>query len=1380
MKTIQDYFQDLHQKANQKVFTRFQLQLDGKKIPQDILASKPIFSPIYNLIIASVFFESKLFDASDMLLEFSYKPAEALGCEVLLHFDDEPEVEKFLNYRSVHLNQLEDNFLQYCYELFERDTSLFGQLTLSGNEPDLDIALRALRVFLLLFCSDKYRALGWGKTTYNKIEFEILGEPQLSVTGIRNDLVLFLSKPEQFSQCLSQISGSINQSLPFSPNGYSAGLSSWSKILEEEIDAYQLQERETFEPKSSDDVSLDFLFTDDDIEAEATSQPYVQHKRVHKVPPVIVFPNDNLFQTFLYHLAFAKIGRLFVAGEIQIDKLFEAKSEEMRWQDVVMATLFNAKLTEALAVLTKRTAATLIYPQAVYQLIEKLPNYIPVRTFDYPNYGGTVHYFALLNKFKSDVEASLLKLLRNTGFSTSVTTTPEMLQNLWRFFATQDDPLLQEFLALNPPGVLSEISNKNQRIAAFLKERVKGQSEALRQVMNADMWSHFKTRGGLRQIFTFLGPSGVGKTHLAKQYVNALSEIEGTGYRFITFNMENFSDERAQMSLVGSGIQFNDAATGSLTYFVSIHPRSVILFDEIEKAHPYVIQLLLTLLDSGVMMDETTRQQVDFSQCIVIFTSNLGHSIFEAAKDIGALDIFDVLRQAKQPGRETSALSPELVNRLASGVAVRFKPLNTHSMLSIAKQHVAALDADDDGIFDYQLRDDFAAMLLLTQLPSPVVRAIGSKCAQLLTEAKQKVFTSSLTSSELDALRELRLEVEPSCFARPVGGQLLAINLAQQELLSLKAGLYEYQVESVESLHEEQRKLQKKKVEAVFLNTAGLDEAAVNTQRRLIQRYYPESIFIVIDSTPEHNALAEDIWLALTPEQLLASINYIKLLLGVHWRLMAAKNKQQAFSYQLQLKEIAGSRVCFSITEPQFTSQISVARAVEGVQGLMLERPDVRLSDVVGLQRAKIQLTRVLQWLKEPERLSSQNVGFPAGLLLTGPPGTGKTMLAKALAGEADLPFISLSVSELLSQYVNGSAIKIDEAFKQASDIAPCILFIDEIDSIAMKRSEKESSQNNAVNALLMHLDGIQKRAEPIFVLAATNHIDFLDSAVVRSGRLDEIVYCDLPDRSAREAFFKHFAKKYQLTVMETSLSLYVDLTRGMSGADIDKLFRTYLYTLASSDEYLNAEFRTISDEVMRHVITETRYGAINQQQNLTDEGKLQTAWHEAGHLLASKILLPNHKIDFATIEPRNKALGFVAISRDDNLGAMTESEVRAQIAVCLAGREAERLQLSDYDVSAGAVSDIERATQLAYHAVCFYGLDTELGQINLKEISALTYSPKIHELAEERVRAWLGEGQQYAREILLKHQQRLQQLAELLYQKESLYADEIEAVFPQ
>lgn len=1136
-----------------------------------------------------------------------------------------------------------------------------------------------------------------------------------------------------------------------------------------------------FEKSNNSKIEDIFL---DKTEMKMNSDKNLEGTEVAKPEPVVEILLDgssDIYRQFIASLTLVAIGRAMfkLNADLKSDSNKVLHAVEINPLLVLAAVYRCSEVAELWAAKVKKTSSTLQFPPSVSMMLNSIRHKFPIRTYDHPNRGSTVHVFRHLQEFEPNIHQKFVLFLQELTRGHSVfIDDDDFAEQLWDIFEQHaKDEDCVNFFKLNKTQSLSAIKDSHIKFSKYLEHDVKGQPEALREVANTEMWSRFKATKGLRSLFTFLGPSGVGKTHLAHVYAQALNYYS-SGYRLFVYNMENYSDERAAGGLIGSGAQYTDASAGVLTYDVTLSPRSVLLFDEIEKAHPTVIQTLLTLIDTGRLMDATTLLNVDFSQCVVIFTSNLGHEIFEKAESLGDLDVLQVLREAKLRNSNSTALSPEFVNRLGAGAAVRFLPLSTCNLLEIAGSQIQRLDRDDDGLLDYELAPDLAGILLFGQLPQPSVRGLKAQQVELLAEAKQLLFADPTANQLLDDIKKLRLEVDPLCYATEgMAGSLLMIGDFSRLNIDIFTSFASYAQLHLPLLSPSQKPVLPAKLAGIFVSAHQWDQNTVETQIRLIRSFFKQEPLILFSNTQVHGKISESLWHQQIQYIREFELKSLHMMLAVHWRLGISARKQQGFSYRLKFKQYEEGRITFLVTEPQFKTQISVERAEQGVTGLMKERPDLRLDQVIGLQRAKKQLSRVLQWLKQPDILASQHIAFPSGMLLAGPPGTGKTLLAKAVAGECELPFVSLSVGDLISGVRNGTAEKIDRAFKQAADIAPCIMFIDEIDTIASARKVGEISENNAVNVLLTHLDGIQKRAEPVFVLAATNFPQALDPALLRAGRLDEVIYCDLPDKAARKDFFSKLSTKYCIALPESEIVNYLEITQGMSGAQIDKIFRDYLYQIAggSQESKLPAAF---DKALFRETIVNIRYGSANPSQSLSEASKVQVAWHEAGHLLMTKLLLPQHAINFATIEPRNQSLGFVSIQRHDALGASTASEIRSHIAVAMAGREAERLLSKNYDVTAGAVSDIEIATRYALNAVCEYGLDAEFGQLSASALTYSSTSAALQQLAEQRIRAWLQEGQSTAAALLSQHHTLLQQIAGVLLEKESLYADEISDIF--
>lgn len=1030
-----------------------------------------------------------------------------------------------------------------------------------------------------------------------------------------------------------------------------------------------------------------------------------------------------------------------------------------------------------------RTAESIVFPEPVYHLRTLFDQHIPLRTTDK---NGTKHWYGQARALGHEVIRSWHQFWQhNMAFrkywqsADSDLTDEQFSSLLFEIFQHSEVPLWQEFISLNPPLNLGMMRSHCSAIEARLKQRVKGQPEAIRAIVDSEMKALSRSSHKLRDIFTFAGPSGVGKTELARCYAEALSEVNGSGFVFRVFNMEQYADERAHMHLFGAGSSFTDANLGELTKHAEAYPRTVYLFDEIEKAHHTVIQSLLTLLDTGAALDATTLEEANFSQSVVIFTTNLGQREFGRSQGMGDLDIFDVLQHARSPKSAEPALTPELVNRLRAGTAVRFYPLHAQALLAIAQDSTQAYHQMSSGQLRYQFGDNFAALAMLSGLPAPVPRAIMRNIDGTITRAQQQLF-SQIDEAKLATIEQLHIDADASIFALTHQQRALAYvgsNSAIQAQLQQLLRNQEVVTLSAEQSHDDLYQLAA--LPLVVLDGEDFDDDDL-TQLITKLRTHNSQVGIVVLCTASqrnHPCVIDHSWLAIPADELPTMLVEFKQLIHVANSLHSAQLKQLALDYQLELQDISGGTARFMAREPRFKPIISASRALRGVPGLMTRRPSTRLADVIGLQRAKDELQRVLHWLENPNLLRRHNLPMPTGILLLGPPGTGKTMLARAVAGEADLPFISLDIGEMLSKYVNGTSENIQKAFEAARDIAPCIMFIDEIDALAGKRSEGENSasHNAAVNTLLTQLDGLQKSGDPIFVMAATNRADSLDPAVTRSGRLDRPILCDIPNRADRAEFVRFYMRKYKLQFEQTDIDEFATLTMGMSGADLEQVFVTALYNLVHNmPSKADMQGQSVDAAAIREAISHIRFGAPTASTKQSDESKRQTAAHEAGHLLAQKVLLPDQRIAIATIESRNRALGFVATQRDENAGPQTFTEIKAQLVMLMAGREAENLLFGQAGMNSGASSDLQHATRLAMYAICSLGLDDAFGQVSYGEQFSQLASPQERELAAERVRAWIAEARDSARELLQQHREKLEFITGELYRQESVYEAEI------
>ena len=439
---------------------------------------------------------------------------------------------------------------------------------------------------------------------------------------------------------------------------------------------------------------------------------------------------------------------------------------------------------------------------------------------------------------------------------------------------------------------------------------------------------------------------------------------------------------------------------------------------------------------------------------------------------------------------------------------------------------------------------------------------------------------------------------------------------------------------------------------------------------------------------------------------------------------------------------------------------------------------NVTFKDVAGLYGAKEEVMEIVDFLKNPKKYTALGGKIPKGALLVGPPGTGKTLLAKAVAGEANVPFFSISGSDFVEMFVGVGASRVRDLFKQAKEKAPCIVFIDEIDAVGRARGKNvgfssNDERENTLNQLLTEMDGFGTNSG-VIVLAATTRADILDQALMRAGRFDRQIHVTLPDLNERKEIFQVHIKNLKLS-KDFDLDLIAKNTPGFSGADIANVCNEAALTAARRGKS-DIDNKDFSDAVDRVV------GGIERKKTImSPEEKRLTAYHEAGHAVAGWLLPGCDPVLKVSIIPRGQALGLTWSLPDEKV-MMSRSDLVDEMCCLVGGRVAEEI-VNDGVPCTGALNDFERMTKMAYAMVTYYGMSEKVGNLSFYNMSdgydlTKPYSEKTAELIDAEVKELVGQVTERTRKLLLENWEGLDKLARQLISKEVIMAEDIEAIF--
>ena len=434
----------------------------------------------------------------------------------------------------------------------------------------------------------------------------------------------------------------------------------------------------------------------------------------------------------------------------------------------------------------------------------------------------------------------------------------------------------------------------------------------------------------------------------------------------------------------------------------------------------------------------------------------------------------------------------------------------------------------------------------------------------------------------------------------------------------------------------------------------------------------------------------------------------------------------------------------------------------------------IKFKDVAGLDEEKEELVEILDFLKRPEKFTKMGAKIPKGVLLYGKPGTGKTLIAKAIAGEANVPFISMSGSEFIEMFAGLGASRVRNLFEKARKLSPCIVFIDEIDAIGARRTSNsgaETENNQTLNQLLVEMDGFSSE-ETIIVLAATNRPEMLDKALLRPGRFDRQITIPVPDLKGRLEILKIHSENKRLSD-NVNLESIAEDTAGFTGAELANILNeaAIIATINKHEEIENSDI----EEAVKKVTV----GLEKKTRVYSEKDKKLTAYHEAGHAVVSKYLPTQMDVKEVSIIPRGVAGGYTMYKSDEDKYYMSRTEMQEKLIALLGGRAAEKLVLDD--ISTGASNDIEVATKIAREMVTKYGMSDNLGPIDFQgrdQNDYMIFGENIGDKIGQEVKNLIDIAYNDAQKLLIEHRDKLDIIAQTLLKQEKINEEEFKRIF--
>lgn len=961
------------------------------------------------------------------------------------------------------------------------------------------------------------------------------------------------------------------------------------------------------------------------------------------------------------------------------------------------------------------------------------------------------------------------------------------------------------------PSVKEEISklvDKVKTLQSELLDTVYGQDNAVNVFTTGYFQAELLSMTDIdrkkpRATYLFAGPPGVGKTFLAEVAAEKLS------LPFMRFDMSEYADKEANLEFCGSDKVYKNAKSGNVTGFVSEHPKCILLFDEVEKAHLCVIHLFLQMLDAGRLRDNYTDEEVSFKDAIIIFTTNAGKQLYESESDgdfssLSRKVVLKALRNDINPLSGSSYFPAALCSRFASGNVIMFNHIMAHDLRHIAKKEIlrSASNFSKNAGVSVDIDEKVYTALLFSEGGNADARMIKSRAESffngeiyelLRLVASDKVQTSISDLTKIEFVTEI--DESSEAYNLFFGEEKLTALVfgSDKTVRNCKKVCKDVEIISAKTVDEAKNIISHKDICVILIDLSYGKRGSVKYLNIEDQESVSADMFDYLtklgQSLPVY--VLETSAYSLTEEEKMSLFKEgARDVVRLDDKIGNALKQICVNVYQQQnMNLLAKTNKVVSFTTAQTVSKIGkkatiklidfdMAAAVDAEDscGFVTKnnKPDVDFDDIIGAQDAKSELKYFAEYLRSPKKFAAAGVKMPKGALLYGPPGTGKTMLAKALAAQSGVTFIYTEGNKFLKKYVGEGPEKVHDLFRSARKYAPTIVFIDEIDAIAKERhgDERVAAGEETLTALLAEMDGFNvDSTKPVFVLAATN-FDVapgsprsLDQALVR--RFDRRIYVDLPTDEERKQFMlRKCAKNAMFDISEQDIDNLAVRTVGMSLSDLDSIFEFALR------QALRAELNKVKADILDEAFETYVNG---EKKNWSEAEVERVARHEAGH--AFLCWQSGETPSYLTIVARSDHGGYMQHDSTEKKTIYTKDELLSRIRVALGGRAAEIVCYGECGgVSTGASGDLVSATAIAERIVCSYGMVDECG-LAVSDPRTLR-SGDVAKEVRKAVNKLLSEQMAQAIEKIRANKDMLDVLSNELMQKSHLSANEISELF--